>query len=324
MRRARSSIYGDASKLGQTALGLFATLIYRLGGRLIWLRTAPFWRDASMLMTYDLIVIGTGPRRLCLRDPRGAAGPEDRRRRKATRPIGGTCLNVGCIPSKALLHASHMFDEAAHGLAPLGVIVDPPRLDLPAMMKHKDETVAANVNGVAFLFKKNKIDGFRGVGRHRRRRQGRSDGADGADANAGDQEHRHRHRLRRRAAARRLGRRNRRSTKRSFSPPPARWRWRRSRNASSSSAPASSASNSARCGGGSARRSTVIEYLDRMLPGFDLEVATRFQKILEKQGFVFQPRLQGDGRRAAKATARAFPTRPSMARPRTRSKPTRC
>jgi dihydrolipoamide dehydrogenase len=79
--------------------------------------------------------------------------------------LGGTCLNIGCIPSKALLYASEMFDEAAHGLAPLGVVVSPPKLDLPAMMKHKDVTVAANVNGVAYLFKKNKIDWVSGEGR---------------------------------------------------------------------------------------------------------------------------------------------------------------
>jgi dihydrolipoamide dehydrogenase len=58
-----------------------------------------------------------------------------------------------------------MFDEAGHGLAPLGVVVSPPKLDLPAMMKHKDVTVAANVNGVAYLFKKNKIDWVSGEGR---------------------------------------------------------------------------------------------------------------------------------------------------------------
>ena len=77
---------------------------------------------------------------------------------------GGTCLNIGCIPSKALLRASDKFTEAAHELAAFGVITGKPQLDLPAMMKHKDETVAANVNGVSFLFKKNKIDAFFGQG----------------------------------------------------------------------------------------------------------------------------------------------------------------
>src|SRR6185312_757949 len=68
------------------------------------------------------------------------------------------------IPSKALLHATEMFDEAAHGLAALGIKTSAPELDLPTMMKHKDDTVAANVNGVAYLFKKNKIDAFIGTG----------------------------------------------------------------------------------------------------------------------------------------------------------------
>ncbi|MGH6847362.1 MAG: dihydrolipoyl dehydrogenase, partial [Methylocella sp.] len=77
---------------------------------------------------------------------------------------GGTCLNIGCIPSKALLQASDKFAEAAHELAAFGVITSKPKLDLAAMMKHKDETVAANVNGVGFLLKKHKIDAFSGLG----------------------------------------------------------------------------------------------------------------------------------------------------------------
>ncbi len=77
---------------------------------------------------------------------------------------GGTCLNVGCIPSKALLYTSEMFEEAGHGFDKLGIKVSP-ELDLAAMMAHKDATVKANVDGVAFLFKKNKIDGFHGSAR---------------------------------------------------------------------------------------------------------------------------------------------------------------
>jgi dihydrolipoamide dehydrogenase len=79
--------------------------------------------------------------------------------------FGGTCLNIGCIPSKALLYASEMFAEAEHALPALGVNVGKPKLDLKAMMAHKDTTVDANVKGVEFLFKKNKIDTFRGTGR---------------------------------------------------------------------------------------------------------------------------------------------------------------
>src|SRR5262249_776164 len=79
--------------------------------------------------------------------------------------FGGTCLNIGCIPSKALLHASELFEEAGHAFAGMGIKVPAPKLDLPAMMKFKDEGVAGNVNGVAFLLKKNKIDAFIGEGK---------------------------------------------------------------------------------------------------------------------------------------------------------------
>ena len=92
-------------------------------------------------------------------------------------------------------------------LAPLGVVVAPPKLDLAAMMKHKDDTVAANVNGVAFLFKKNKIDWVSGEGRIAAPGRVIVKGADGKETDARDQGDRHRHWLRRRAAA---GRRDRR------------------------------------------------------------------------------------------------------------------
>ncbi|MGH1378696.1 MAG: dihydrolipoyl dehydrogenase [Alphaproteobacteria bacterium] len=70
--------------------------------------------------------------------------------------LGGTCLNVGCIPSKALLHASEKFEEAEHHMADIGVKVSP-KLDLKAMMKHKDSVVSDNTKGIEFLMKKNKI-----------------------------------------------------------------------------------------------------------------------------------------------------------------------
>jgi dihydrolipoamide dehydrogenase len=78
--------------------------------------------------------------------------------------LGGTCLNIGCIPSKALLYASEMFEEAGHGLKALGIDLPPPVLNLAQMMNHKTETVAANVGGVDYLFKKNKITRFQGIG----------------------------------------------------------------------------------------------------------------------------------------------------------------
>ncbi|MCZ4272449.1 dihydrolipoyl dehydrogenase [Maritalea porphyrae] len=76
---------------------------------------------------------------------------------------GGTCLNIGCIPSKALLHASELFEEANHTFAKLGIQVEP-ELDLGTMLKHKDDTVSSNTTGIEFLLKKNKITAFHGLG----------------------------------------------------------------------------------------------------------------------------------------------------------------
>jgi dihydrolipoamide dehydrogenase len=115
-------------------------------------------------MAYDLIVIGSGPGGYVCAIRAAQLGMKVAVVEKM-KTLGGTCLNIGCIPSKALLYATEMFDEAGHHLGPLGVVVAPPKLDLPTMMKHKDDTVAANVNGVAFLFKKNKIDWIKGEGR---------------------------------------------------------------------------------------------------------------------------------------------------------------
>ncbi|QQR39777.1 dihydrolipoyl dehydrogenase [Devosia rhizoryzae] len=78
--------------------------------------------------------------------------------------LGGTCLNIGCIPSKALLHASELFEEASHGFKNLGIDIPTPQLNLRQMMVHKADVVASNVGGVDYLFKKNKITVFRGIG----------------------------------------------------------------------------------------------------------------------------------------------------------------
>jgi len=114
-------------------------------------------------MSYDLVVIGTGPGGYVCAIRAAQLGMKVAVVEKR-KTHGGTCLNVGCIPSKALLHASEMFEVAGHDFAALGINVGKPKLDLPAMMKHKDETVGANVSGVSFLLKKNKVDAFVGHG----------------------------------------------------------------------------------------------------------------------------------------------------------------
>ncbi|KSV61560.1 dihydrolipoyl dehydrogenase [Ensifer adhaerens] len=115
-------------------------------------------------MAYDLIVIGSGPGGYVCAIKAAQLGLKvGVVEKRAT--YGGTCLNIGCIPSKALLHASEMFHQVAHGVDALGVEVAAPKLNLEKMMAHKDATVKANVDGVSFLFKKNKIDGIQGTGK---------------------------------------------------------------------------------------------------------------------------------------------------------------
>ena len=116
-----------------------------------------------MAEQYDLIVIGSGPGGYVCAVRAAQLGLKVAVVEK-NETHGGTCLNIGCIPSKALLHTSELFEEAGHGFEKLGIKVGKPKLDLKNMMGHKDETVKANVDGVAFLFKKNKIDAFHGVG----------------------------------------------------------------------------------------------------------------------------------------------------------------
>src|SRR5947199_986388 len=115
-------------------------------------------------MPYDLIVIGSGPGGYVCAIRAAQLGLKVAVIEK-DKTFGGTCLNVGCIPSKALLYASELFEEAGHKFEHMGIMVPGPKLDLAAMQKFKDEGVDGNVKGVAFLFKKNKIDAFMGHGR---------------------------------------------------------------------------------------------------------------------------------------------------------------
>jgi len=111
--------------------------------------------------SFDLIVIGAGPggyvcairaAQLGLR----VAVAEGR----AT--LGGTCLNVGCIPSKALLHATHMLHEAEENFARMGLVGAAPAVDWPRMRAYKDEVIGQNTKGIEFLFKKNGIEWLKG------------------------------------------------------------------------------------------------------------------------------------------------------------------
>lgn len=116
------------------------------------------------MSNYDVIIIGGGPggyvcaircaqlglKTACI-EGRGA--------------LGGTCLNVGCIPSKALLHASHSYHEATHNFTKMGLMGKSPSIDFPKMIAYKDDVIKQNTQGIEFLFKKNKIDYIQGWGK---------------------------------------------------------------------------------------------------------------------------------------------------------------
>ncbi len=115
------------------------------------------------MSSYDVIVIGAGPGGYvcairCAQLGLKTAVVEGRD------TLGGTCLNVGCIPSKALLHASHQLHEAEHNFAKMGLKGKSPSVDWKQMQSYKDEVIDGNTKGIEFLFKKNKIDWLKGWG----------------------------------------------------------------------------------------------------------------------------------------------------------------
>ena len=116
------------------------------------------------MASYDVVVIGTGPGGYVCAIRAAQLGMKVAVVEKNA-TLGGTCLNVGCMPSKALLYASEMFEEAAHSFAKMGVSVSSPKLDLPSMMNFKQQGIDGNVKGVEFLMKKNKIDVIPGRGK---------------------------------------------------------------------------------------------------------------------------------------------------------------
>jgi dihydrolipoamide dehydrogenase len=196
--------------------------------------------------------------------------------------LGGTCLNVGCMPSKALLYASELFEETEHSFAKMGISVGAPKLDLPSMMKFKQEGIDGNVKGVEFLMKKNKIDVLHGTGRIVSAGKVEVKGADGQTqvvetkniviATGSD-------------VAKLKGIEI--DEKRVVSSTGA---------LALDKVPEKLLIVGAGVIGlelGSVWRRlgaqvTVVEFLDRILPGMDGEVAKQFQRILEKQGFTFK------------------------------------
>src|SRR4029079_10731718 len=114
-----------------------------------------------MAEQFDLTIIGTGPGGYVCAIRAAQLGMKVAViEKRATH--GGTCLNVGCIPSKALLHSSELFAEAGHSFAKMGIGVKP-SLDLIQMLKFKQEAIDGNTKGIDFLFKKNKITALRGT-----------------------------------------------------------------------------------------------------------------------------------------------------------------
>jgi len=112
-------------------------------------------------LTYDFVVIGSGPGGYVCAIRAAQLGFKTACIEKRE-TLGGTCLNIGCIPSKALLAASEKYEEAKEHLGAFGVKVGEVGLDLAGMLAHKDKVVKANTDGVAYLFKKNKIDWIKG------------------------------------------------------------------------------------------------------------------------------------------------------------------
>mgnify|MGYP006265461713 CR=1 FL=1 len=232
-------------------------------------------------MAYDLVVIGTGPGGYVCAIRAAQLGMKVAVVEKR-KTHGGTCLNVGCIPSKALLHASELFDLTAHDFASLGIVVPKPKLDFAALMKHKSETVSANVNGVGFLLKKNKVDSHFGLGSILSPNQVKVTAEDGSQSI--------------------LDTRNIViATGSEVTPLPGVTIDEKMVVSSTGALDLEKVPQHLVVIGagviglelGSVWRRlgakvTVVEYLDRILPGLDLEVTKQFQRMLEKQGIAFE------------------------------------
>ncbi|MEK9966126.1 MAG: dihydrolipoyl dehydrogenase [Rhodospirillaceae bacterium] len=231
--------------------------------------------------TFDLVVIGAGPGGYVAAIRAAQLGLNVACVEKRS-TLGGTCLNVGCIPSKALLQSSEHYTHAQHGLGAHGVKVGKVSVDLDAMMAHKDKVVEDNTKGVEFLFKKNKVTSVFGSAEIRSAREVTVTSDDGA--------------------TRTLKTRNVLIATGSDSAPLPGVEIDEKRIVTSTGALAleSVPKHLVVIGGGYiglemgsvwARLGadvTVVEFLDRITPGMDGEIAKTFQRILKKQGMTFR------------------------------------
>jgi dihydrolipoamide dehydrogenase len=239
-------------------------------------------------MTYDIIIIGTGPGGYVCAIRAAQLGLKVAViEKRATH--GGTCLNVGCIPSKALLHASELYAESQHSFAKMGIIAET-KIDFPKMMSFKQEAIDGNTKGIDFLLKKNKVEVIRGTGKilnagkvevagqvHEAKSIIIATGSDVAKLKGIEIDEQ---RIVSSTGALEL------------------------KEIPKTLAIIGAGVIGLELGSVYARlgsKVTVIEYLDRILPGMDSEVAKNFQRLLEKQGFAFKLSSKVT---AAKATAK--------------------
>ena len=221
--------------------------------------------------------------------------------------LGGTCLNVGCIPSKALLHASELFEEAAHGtLAKWGIKTSGVELDLDVMHAGRKEAVKGLTGGIEFLFKKNKVTWLKGH----------------AQIHRAERDRRRRHRpIRRRTSSSPPARRSRRF-------PGVEIDQERIVDSTGALELAKVPGHMVVIGGGViglelgsvwrrlGAKVTVVEYLDQILPGMDGEVRKEAAKIFKKQGFEIRTSTKVTGPRRRERASPSPSSRPRAARPR--------
>ncbi len=239
-------------------------------------------------MAHDLIIIGTGPGGYVCAIRAAQLGMKVAVIEKRT-THGGTCLNVGCIPSKALLHATELLHESKHSFARMGLIADT-RVDFAQLMKFKQEAIDGNTKGIDFLFKKNKVEVIRGTAKLLGAGKVEVDGkvheaksiviATGSDSTKLRGVEIDEKQIVTSTGALVLEKIPETLTV-----------------IGAGVIGLELGSVYARLGS----KVTVIEYLDRILPGMDSEVAKAFQRLLEKQGFTFKLAHKVTGAKTSKS-----------------------